>query len=455
LPHVDVQVSVPVHVQLLLMQRQPRPAGLQLGDPPGLGAEGLHAAMSAHAAKRSDGRVMSSAIIRLRTMSERLEQADTYLFAFDATVKAHATLGDRTSIVLDRSAFYPESGGQMADRGVLGEANVIDVQIDEAGVVHHVVEGALPSIGATVHGTIDAHRRRTFAALHTAQHVLSRALVDVARAETVSSRLGETACTIDVEKSGVLDAKIAECESIANRLVDEDRVVRAWLPSAEELASLALRRAPKQTENIRVVEVAGFDVSPCGGTHVSRTSQMGPIRIASTERYKGGTRITFAAGPRAREQLFRGDDVLRAVGRALVTPPDAIEPALVRLRAQLTEAQGEAGRLRTALARRIADELLAASESDRIELVLEEGGADLAQKVAAELTRSGARVAIVAAITPEGAHVIVTRGPTSAADCGALLRSIVQAAGGKGGGRVERAEGRIPPGADVRAAIAT
>ena len=387
-------------------------------------------------------------------MTERLDQSDTYLFEFDARVTGHGKHGDRASVVLDRSAFYPESGGQMADRGTLGGLSVIDVQIDDAGLVHHVLEGELPVVGAAVRGNVDARRRRTFASLHTAQHVLSRALVDVARAETVSSRLGETACTIDVDEGTITDAKIAECESIANALADEDRVVRAWFPSAEELSSLALRRTPKQTANIRVVEVSGFDVSPCGGTHVTRTAQLGPIRVASTERYKGGTRVTFAAGARSREQLFRGDDVLRAVGRVLVTPAETVEPAIVRLKAQLTDAQGEAGRLRTLLARRIAEDLLRTHTGERVSLVLDDGGADLAQKVAAELTKSGSLVAIIAAVGTEGTQVVVMRGPTSTIDCGALLRSIVQAAGGKGGGRPERAEGRIPPGADVHAAIA-
>ena len=390
----------------------------------------------------------------LAAMTVRLDQADTYLFAFDAQVVLHATLGNEPSVILDRSAFYPESGGQMSDRGTLGGAQVVDVQIDESGQVHHVLEGPLPAVGALVHGEIDAQRRRVFAALHTAQHVLSRALLLVTRAETVSARLGETSCTIDVDKSALRDDRIAECESMVNGLVDEDRAVRAWFPSEDELASLALRRAPKQTENIRVVDVSGFDVSPCGGTHVARTSQMGPIRIAGTERYKGGTRVTFAAGPRAREELFRQSDILRSVARALVTPVDALEPALARLRTQLTEAQGESGRLRAALARRIAEDLVRAPSGDRVCLVLDEGGADLAQRVALEVTKTGSLVAIVAAITPEGAQLIVMRGPSSVVDCGALLRAILEAAGGKGGGRPERAEGRIPPGADVHAAIA-
>jgi alanyl-tRNA synthetase len=385
-------------------------------------------------------------------VTERLHYADTFLFDFDANVVAHATLADRASVVLDRSAFYPESGGQMADRGTLGGAAILDVQVDDAGVVHHVIEGALPEIGASVHGAIDRSRRRLFASLHTAQHVLSRALVDVARADTVSSRLGETLATIDV-KEILSDARVAECEAIANRLVDDDVVVRAWFPSAEELATLAMRRAPKQSENIRVVDVAGFDVSPCGGTHVTRTAQIGLVRVVSTEKYKGGTRVSFHSGARARGMLFGEDDALRALARSLVCAIEGVPAGVERLRAELAASQGESGRLRSALAKRIADEAKRSGDDrDRVVLVLEDGGVELAQKVASELAE-GARVAIVAMKSDEGTHLVVARGPDSLENAGAIVKAITAAAGGKGGGRPERAEGRIPAGADVLAAL--
>ena len=383
-------------------------------------------------------------------MTERLHYADTFLFDFDAQVVAHAKLGDRSSVVLDRSAFYPEAGGQMADRGTLGGATVLDVQVDDAGVVHHVIEGPLPEIGASVRGVIDAPRRRLFASLHTAQHVLSRALVDVARADTVSSRLGETLATIDVKQS-LSDARVAECEAIANRLVDDDVAVRAWFPSAEELATLAMRRAPKQSENIRVVDVAGFDVSPCGGTHVARTAQIGLVRVVGSEKYKGGTRVSFHSGARARAMLFAEDDALRALARSLVSPIDGVPAGVERLRAELAASQGEAGRLRSALAKRIADDARRSGDA-RVVLVLEDGGVELAQKVASELAEGG-RVAIVAMKSEEGTHLVVARGPESTENAGAIVKAITAAAGGKGGGRPERAEGRIPAGADLLAAL--
>ncbi len=384
-------------------------------------------------------------------MTERLHYADAFLLAFDAHVVGHGRLGDRPTVVLDRSAFYPESGGQMADHGALGGARVVDVQLDERGVLHHVLEGGSPEVGAAVRGSVDEKRRRLFAALHTGQHVLSRALVEVARADTVSSRLGETVATIDVKET-LADARVAECEALANDVVDRDVAVRAWFPTDAELASLPMRRAPKQTENVRVVEVAGFDVSPCGGTHVAHTAQIGLVRVVGSEKYKGGTRISFHAGARARAALFGEDDALRALARALVCPVEGVTTGVERLRAELAASQGESGRLRSALARRIADDAIRAGGSPVV-LVLEEGGVELAQRVASELTKEGGRLAIVAMKTDEGTHLVVARGPASTENAGAIVKAITAAAGGKGGGRPERAEGRIPPGADVRGAI--
>lgn len=390
------------------------------------------------------------------TRTLRLEHEDPGRTELDASVVAHGRVGERASIVLDRSVFYPESGGQMADRGTLAGRAVVDVQIDDLGRVHHVLEGAgeLPAVGERVHGAIDVARRRVHMALHTGQHVLSRALLDVAGAETLSSRLGESICTIDVDVAGLSEARVAEAESLVHRVVDEDRAVRAWFPSAEELASLALRRPPKaEHDRVRVVDVTGFDVSPCGGTHVSHTSQIGLLRIVSTERYKGGTRISFSAGARARGELLAESTILRELGRALQVPPLESSAGLERLRAQLDDARGELGRLRAFLARTLAS---AAEISGGVARVwVPEGGAELVRQVASELTREGDAVALVAGPVEGGVHVVAARAPASSADTRALLGAVAKATGGRGGGRPERAEGRMPADADVRAAIAS
>ncbi|GAB4205706.1 MAG: DHHA1 domain-containing protein [Sandaracinaceae bacterium] len=370
----------------------------------------------------------------------------------ESTVLAHGKLGDRTTVVLDRTVFYPESGGQMADRGTLDGRAVLDVQVDDDGVVHHVLDATpedLPAIGARVAGRIDRARRREHMALHTAQHMLSRALVDLAKAETVSSRLGESACTIDVDRDGLGEARVAEAEAVVNRLIDEDRAVRAWFPSDEELRALPLRRAPKQTANVRVVEVEGFDVSPCGGTHVVRTAEVQLVRITGLERYKGGTRVTFTAGPRARGALFEEDRALRALAKELLCPPLEVGKQLARLRAELGAAREEAGRYRAIVARVTAEEARTRAEDHRVVVMLDDGDVELARSVASHLTKEGALVAIVGARLDEGVHVVVARGPASTEDCSALLKALVTRVGGRGGGRPERAEGRLPPGASL------
>jgi alanyl-tRNA synthetase len=391
-------------------------------------------------------------------MTIRLDHDDPLLLDFEGEVIAHGRIGDREAVVLDRSAFYPESGGQMADRGTLspidgtGGTRVEDVQLDPAGVLHHAIAGALPAIGSRVRGAIDAVRRRTHMALHTGQHLLSRALSEVAGAETVSSRLGESVCTVDVDRDGIAEARIAEAESIVNAIVDEDRAVRAWFPTAEELATLPLRRAPKEGyARIRVVDAGGFDCSPCGGTHVVRTAQIGVLRVIGSERYKGGTRVSFSAGPRARRELATESAALRELARDLGCAPGEARAAIARLCEQLETSRGELGRARAIVARAMT---ATAIEHDGIvRAAVEEGGLDVIRQVAAELTREGDRIAIVWGPVEGGTHVIVARGPLATRDVRPLFAALADLCGGRGRGRPERAEGRLPSGAPVTTAL--
>lgn len=389
-------------------------------------------------------------------MTERLYYDDSLLMEFDARVVAHGELSGRPSVVLDQSAFYPESGGQMADRGRLGDARVVDVQVDSSGVVHHLLEGEFPEPGQSVHGSIDRARRRVHMALHTGQHMLSRALVDVAKAETVSSRLGETSCTIDVDAREIDEPTLARIENLVNSIVDDDVPVRAWFPEAAELSSLELRRTPKVEDHIRVVRIGDFDITPCGGTHCTGSAQVGLLRITGVERYKGGTRLTFAAGRRAREQLGGESDVLRELGRAFTCAPGDVPAAVDKLRRQLGEVRESLGLVRARLAEQTAGELLARAESTgerRLVAQLTGAPAELLRAVGARLTALPDAVALLAGGTSEGTAVLAVRGSDSDFDCGGFIKRAATASGGRGGGRPERAEGRLPPGVDWPALV--
>jgi alanyl-tRNA synthetase len=390
--------------------------------------------------------------------TERLYFHDSLLLDFHARVVAHATWDGRPSVVLDRTAFYPESGGQQADRGTLGGIEIVDVQVDDAGLVHHVLDGALPQVGAEQGGTIDRDRRRLHMALHTGQHMLSRALADLAQAGTVSSRLGETLCTIDLSRDKIEERDLARAEELTNAVIDADAPIRAFFPTAEELPTLPLRREPKVDENIRVIEIGDFDLSPCGGTHCTRTAQVGLVRITGIERYKGKLRVSFAAGRRARDEVYRHDQILRGLGRDFTCGAAEVPAAIQKLRRELGETRETLGQARATLADARAEELLAAArlgQDPRIVAEFSGVDVDFLRAIAKRITAEAGMVALLAARSAEGLHVLCARGAGSRFDCGHFLKQATTAHGGRGGGSPDRAEGRLPAGTDWLAMQAT
>lgn len=383
-------------------------------------------------------------------MTRRLYHEDATLRTFDAQVLAHASVNGKPAVVLDRTAFYPEAGGQLGDHGRLGNIAVVDTQELEDGRIAHVLDGEAPAVGANVSGEIEWARRRQHMAQHTAQHLLSGTLLDRAQAATQSARLGESALTIDVARDRIPDAEIAAAEDLANDLVDDDLVVRAWFPDAGELAAIKLRRDPKVTADIRVVAIGDFDYSPCGGTHCARTSQLGAIRIIGTERYKGMTRVTFTAGKRGRTEMFARDHVLRGLATQFSCGPNEVPLAIEKMRASSATATAEI----TALRGKLADAIVATLAGTGRVIAAIPGDVEVLRSVAAKLANAG-RDAIVCAPDEGGAAVVLFRAAASALDCGALWKQLAAKCGGRGGGKAERAEGRITtPIADWSALIA-
>jgi alanyl-tRNA synthetase len=371
--------------------------------------------------------------------TQRLYHHDAYLRRFDAEVVAVTTYGERAAIVLDRTGFYPEAGGQLGDRGALAGVQVVDTQELDDGTIAHIVDattGLEP--GARVTGELDWARRRQHMVQHTAQHLLSGALLDRAAAATASARLGETALTIDVQRDRIPEPELAAAETLANDLVDDDLEVRAWFPSADELAAIKLRRDPKVSADIRVVAIGDFDFSPCGGTHVGRTSQLGTVRIVNAERYKGMTRVTFSAGRRGRADLFARDHVLRALAAQFSCGFAEVPAAIDKLRRDVDAASADV----TALRGRLAGILAASFPGTGAVVAALPGDAELVRGVAAKLVAAG-RDALLAAVDDTGTTVVLFRAAGSTLDCGAAWKKLAAAHGGRGGGRADRAEGRL------------
>jgi alanyl-tRNA synthetase len=386
-------------------------------------------------------------------MTARLYYREPQLRAFDATVVACDRREDRFAVALDSTAFYPTSGGQPFDTGRLGEATVLDVVEAEDGRVLHVVDRPLAA-GARVHGEIDWTRRLDHMQQHTGQHVLSAAFDRVHGVRTVSFHLGADDSTIDLARD-VTAGEIDRAEAEANRIVWENRPVTVRFVDEAEAARLPLRKEPVRSGELRLVEVADFDLSACGGTHVPATGVIGLIAVAGWERFKGGTRLTFVCGGRALRSLGRLRDVVTAATRLLSVSAADLAATIERLQAGERESARELRRLREDLAR-----YQAAGYRDGAETIgglrgvlSHEPGRDAAS-LKALATAVVSEPGLVAVLVGDGrpAPVVVARSADAPVDAVALIQALAGQFGGRGGGRPELAQGGVA--ADAAAIVA-
>src|ERR1044071_3517637 len=249
-------------------------------------------------------------------MTEKLYFTDSSILQFPATIIDVQATERGYEVQLDRTAFYPTGGGQPNDTGLLGDARVIDVFENEGGIIYHVVGqlGALAA-GQVVEGRIDRARRLDHMQQHSGQHILSQAFVHACRAETRSFHLGAQTSTIDIELQSPTNEHMRAAEEIANEVIFEDRPMRVHLLNEEEAARLPLRKESAVQGQIRVIEVEGYDWSPCGGTHAMRAGQIGLIAIKGYERAKKMTRVEFVCGHRALEEYRAANETAISVAQ--------------------------------------------------------------------------------------------------------------------------------------------
>jgi alanyl-tRNA synthetase len=253
-----------------------------------------------------------------------------------------------------------------------------------------------------------------------------------------------------VTRDRIPEAELAAAEELANAIIDDNVAVRAWFPSADELAGLRLRRDPKVDDGIRVVAIGEFDYSPCGGTHCASTAELAAVHITGVERYKGMTRVTFSAARRGRLELFSHDAVLRKLAVAFSCQPTEVPAAIDKLRA----AGDAAAATITALRGRLASQLVASLPGDGRVVATLPDEPELVRAVAARLTAAGKDALLYAPAEGGGAMVVLARAPGSSLDCAALWKQLVARGGGRGGGKADRAEGRLAATVDWDVVIA-
>jgi alanyl-tRNA synthetase len=376
----------------------------------------------------------------------RLYYTDPIRLAFDARVQrcepAPPSHPGAFAVWLSESAFYPTTGGQPFDTGRLGDARVVDVFEDEAGEVVHVTDRPLAP-GATIAGAVDAARRLDHRQQHSGQHVLSAAFVRTAKVATVSFHLGATVSTIDLARE-VTPAEIAAAEDAANAVILADRPVTIRFVSGEEAAALPLRKEPKRTGELRIIDIADWDVSACGGTHVTHTGEIGPIAVRGWERFKGGTRLEFVCGGRTLAAFRALRDTVTAASRLLSVLPDELAPAIDRLQSEARDLRRSQRDLQGELAAFRGATLAASAEpvgGHRAVLAVVPGadGGTLKALASAVVSTPGLVAVLVGDAQP--ALAVVARSADVGLDAAALFKALVGRFGGKGGGRPDLAQG--------------
>jgi alanyl-tRNA synthetase len=375
--------------------------------------------------------------------THRIYYTEPAVVEFEAGVTACDPDSEHTGrwrVTLDRTAFYPTSGGQPHDIGTLGETPVLDVVESESGDVQHLVAGPLEP-GQRVYGRVDAARRRDHMQQHTGQHVLSAAFSRLLAVRTESFHLG-THATIDLARE-VTPAEIAAAEDEANRVVWEDRPVGIRFVPRAEAGMLDLRKEPVREGELRLIDIEDFDLSACGGTHVTRTGEIGVIAVRAWERFKGASRLEFVCGRRALGAFRDLRDVVTASVKQLsVLPlelPAAIERTLIETRDLRRELRGRSEQLARYQARELAAGAMPVSGWWLVAEVIAGHDAGGLKVLASSLTALPGRLVVL--LTAERpSMIVIARSSDVPVDASAVLKRLIQQFGGKGGGKADLAQ---------------
>jgi alanyl-tRNA synthetase len=389
-------------------------------------------------------------------MTDRLYYHDSFLYDFDARVVEAFESNGRYAIVLDRTAFYPTSGGQVHDLGILTAVGkqipVTEVADDEDGRILHFASALLVA-GTQVHGSIDAARRLDHVQQHSGQHVLSAAFIRLFNMPTVSFHMGEESCTIDLETAGLSAAQAQKTEYLANEVIAEDRPVSIRFVPLEEARQLGLRKLPpKQTGNLRLIDITDFDLTACGGTHVRATGQIGSILLRKIEKIKPGVRVEFVCGLRAVNTARRDYSTLTEAA-ALYSSHIYDVPQQVRKSLEETKAAGKAQhKLLEELAELYAERLLAqgAGSPQIITEFFPDRDAVFIKLLAQKLTAGKSSLIALLASGAGQPTLVFAQTPGQKSNMGQLMKDAMTQLGGRGGGSADMAQGGLPAGsADV------
>jgi alanyl-tRNA synthetase len=387
-------------------------------------------------------------------MTKRLYYTDTFLHEFEGSVE-NVVEGERPAVVLDQTAFYPTSGGQVFDKGKIvsngTEVRVQQVEENEKGeIIHYIDPGDVSKLhpGQKIRGVIDASRRRDHMQQHSGQHVLSAAFEKLYQMPTVSFHMGEELCTIDLATGSLIAAQLVAAEKLANEIVLENRPVQIKFAPAEQADKLGLRKIPEVgKDELRLIEIEDFDLCACGGTHVTGTGQIGPIFVRKFEKVKQGFRVEFVCGDRALKTARKDFETLsQAAGlysSHLWEVPKQIEKSLQEIKAAAKAERAVMEELAEYVAGELATDAPGRKSFTLVKQVFEDRELSFVKLVAQKLSQQLGIVALLGC-TRGQPTLVFSRSADVDLDVSALLKETLVAVGGRGGGTKDLAQGGVP-----------
>jgi len=381
-------------------------------------------------------------------MTERLYYDDAYTNSFEARVVGHVDIDNRPAVMLDRTYFYPTGGGQPCDQGNIDGVAVVDVLTrPEDHAVLHVLDGKVT--GDVVACQIDWARRLDHMQHHTGQHILTRAFIEIAGANTVGFHLSPDSVTIDLDVPQISPDMLAQVEDLTNQIIYENRRVSVRIVDADEFARLdaRMRKMPDhlETDGLRVIEIEGLDATACGGTHVAHTGEIGIIKVLKLERNGQETRVEFRCGQRALHDYRLKNAIANQLAAELTVGTWEIDQAVARLKADLKETRSAYKAAQNQLLEYEVDGLLATAaihgEVRVIRAVFDNRDVAELRALAGQLADIQATV-ILLGTAGEKAQLIMARSQDLPYDMGeALKRALAVLGTERGGGRPEFAQG--------------
>jgi alanyl-tRNA synthetase len=379
--------------------------------------------------------------------TERLYYGDSHLIEFEARVTDKTDrVSGWTAVTLDRTAFYPTGGGQPSDTGTLAGQRVLECIDTEDNGVLHVIQGRAPEVGTTVKGRVDWPRRLDHIQQHTGQHILSQAFVTLFNAPTRGFRVLHDSCEIDVELTNPTNELIERAVELANNVIWEDRQITSKSVTAEEAARLPLRKDSSRAGELRLIEIEGFDLTPCGGTHAYRTGEVGMIAVRTWERAKGLTRVEFAAGTRALADYRRANKTARAVAALFSASRDDAPKFTARMLEENKELHRRVRALEEIAARVEAQELLATASPNAagirvVTQIFDNRDGESLKHLAQALIAHPQTIALLGSRDQDAARIVFARSADAPGDMNALMREACAMLDGRGGGKADLAQG--------------